>query len=339
MKEYRYTLEKYNGPSTRYNCPSCGSIKAFCRYIDTTTGQHIDPTVGRCNREGKCGYHQTPKQFFALHPGQIKPATMPVKPVPELKPLIVIPNAVLEQSIPGPGNNQFYYYLIDQFGRNITSDLIKKYSIGTSDHWPGSTVFWFIDIARKIRAGQVKLFNRDGHTVKGRTTWIHSILRGHEKEHPWLGSYQQNSMKVSCLFGEHLLKTERDKPIAIVEAPATAIVASIYFPKFQWLATGSLSYLTRNRCRNLINRRVVIFPDLGCYVRWKKKAEDLLGIAKIKVSNFLERNASPADLDQGLDLRDYLTRFSLKEFKQINSNQAISKSLPQKSINPQIKKL
>jgi hypothetical protein len=30
-------------------------------------GEHIHPSVGRCNRESNCGYHYTPKQYFQVN--------------------------------------------------------------------------------------------------------------------------------------------------------------------------------------------------------------------------------------------------------------------------------
>ena len=65
MTEHKYILEPYKGMNTRYRCPSCQQRdKTFSLYIDTDTGEHIHPSVGRCNRESKCGHHYTPKQYF-----------------------------------------------------------------------------------------------------------------------------------------------------------------------------------------------------------------------------------------------------------------------------------
>ena len=62
---HRYILEPYKGMNTRYRCPSCQQQdKTFSLYIDTETGEHIHPSVGRCNRESNCGHHYTPKQYF-----------------------------------------------------------------------------------------------------------------------------------------------------------------------------------------------------------------------------------------------------------------------------------
>ena len=82
MNTPAYHLQKYNGPSTRYTCPSCGAKHRFTRYVDAY-GRSLHPSVGRCDRESACGYHKTPRDYFAEHPVEKK--VTPVV-VPEAKP-------------------------------------------------------------------------------------------------------------------------------------------------------------------------------------------------------------------------------------------------------------
>ena len=135
--------------------------------------------------------------------------------------------------------------------------------------------------------------------------WAHKVLlKAEEAEH---FNLQQ------CLFGEHQL-VNKAKPIAIVESEKTAIIASVYLPDFVWLACGSLTNLTVERCRILAERKVVLFPDLNCLAKWNEKANQLraaLGCC-ISVSDLLERKASDAEKAQGLDLADFLVRFKPK---------------------------
>ena len=66
---YRFILEKYRGISTRYTCPQCGRKHTFTRYIDTeNNNQYLSERVGKCNRLDKCGYHYTPREYFADNP-------------------------------------------------------------------------------------------------------------------------------------------------------------------------------------------------------------------------------------------------------------------------------
>ena len=61
-------LEKYHGRVSRHTCPSCKQKQTFTYYIDANTEEAINPLVGRCNREIKCGYHYTPKEYFKDNP-------------------------------------------------------------------------------------------------------------------------------------------------------------------------------------------------------------------------------------------------------------------------------
>ncbi|MBP6610148.1 MAG: hypothetical protein KA206_03565, partial [Paludibacter sp.] len=66
-------LQKYKGTSTRHTCPQCGKKQSFTLYFDGNTHQPINKKVGICNRESKCGYHYTPKQFFIDNPLPLSP--------------------------------------------------------------------------------------------------------------------------------------------------------------------------------------------------------------------------------------------------------------------------
>lgn len=79
-----------------------------------------------------------------------------------------------------------------------------------------------------------------------------------------------------CYFGEHLL---RDLPegsaVAVVESEKTALVASIAFPEFIWIATGSISNLNPDRMEPLKPYSVTIFPDRDGAAKWEAKAQEL----------------------------------------------------------------
>ena len=98
----------------------------------------------------------------------------------------------------------------------------------------GAITFPFIDIQNKVRAIQVKQFDETNHT--NGTDFLHSIIEKHctRNNNPlpeWLQAYNKNETKVSCLFGEHLLNRYKRNPVAIVEAPKTAVYCWLYFHK------------------------------------------------------------------------------------------------------------
>lgn len=109
-----------------------------------------------------------------------------------------------------------------------------------------------------------------------------------------------------CLFGEHLISLEPDKPIAIVESEKSAIVASVYFPQYIWLACGGLSNLSFDKCKVLKGRNVILIPDLGGFIKWQTKAKELASTIQVRVSDILEKIASDKERQAGWDIADYL---------------------------------
>jgi len=312
MTEHRYILEPYKGMKTRYRCPSCQQRdKTFSLYIDTETGEHIHPTVGRCNRESNCGHHYTPKQYFQNNnisfdtpqPKAYKPRPF----IPQLKPISFIPVEVFKASLNPKAfeTNHFVKFLIDQFGVEVASQLVSRYFIATSKHWNGATVFWQIDTQGNIRTGKIMLYSpTTGKRVKNLEPpvyWVHKALKQPEFE------------LRQCLFGEHLL-IDKTKPVAIVESEKTAVIASVYLPQFVWVAVGSLTNLNAEKCSILNGRNVTLFPDLNGFEKWSSKAKELSHIEIFTVSDLLERKATEAEKKQGFDLADYLIRFDYKAF-------------------------
>lgn len=318
MSHHRYRLEPYAGMSSRHHCPGCNHReKTFALYIDTETGEILHPSVGRCNRESNCGYHYTPKEYF-MDNNIETPQQQPYKPriKPQEKPPSFISVEVFKNSLNPLAleQNHFVTFLTRLFGKDITTDLISRYFIGTSKYWPGASVFWQIDTKGKIRTGKIMLYSpATGKRVKepfNHITWAHKALR------------QPDFNLKQCFFGEHLL-IDKIKPVAIVESEKTAVIASVYLPQFIWLAVGSLTNLNAEKCSILKGRNVTLFPDLKCFEKWSIKAKELSYLATFTVSDLLERKATKAEKTQGLDLADYLIRFDFREFQQPENDFAL----------------
>ena len=315
MNKHRYILEPYKGMSSRYHCPECNKRdKTFTRYIDTETGEHIAPSVGRCNRESNCGYHYKPKQYFQDNSISVeqKPFLQVSKNYKKLqgseslaKPVSFIPVEVFKASLNGHETNHFVKFLIKIFGVEVASELVSRYFIATSKYWNGATVFWQIDTHGKVRTGKIMLYSNDtGNRIKephSHINWVHSVLK------------QPEFALQQCLFGEHLL-IDKIKPVALVESEKTAVIASVYLPQFLWLAVGSLTNLNAEKCGILKGRTITLFPDLNGFEKWSNKATELSHLATFAVSDLLERKASEAERKQGLDLADYLIKIDYKEF-------------------------
>src|SRR5690606_24183239 len=119
-----------------------------------------------------------------------------------------------------------------------------------------------------------------------------------------------------------------NNPIALVEAPKTAIYGTLYFglpnnPKnLLWLAVYNLSSLNLNKCKALKGRNVYLFPDLSkdskAYNLWSEKAQKIqeqLENAMFKVSDLLEELAPNQDREKGKDIADYLIKLDWRKFR------------------------
>ena len=130
------------------------------------------------------------------------------------------------------------------------------------------------------------------------------------------------------MFGEHLLHKYKYNPIALVEAPKTAIYGTLYFgypynlKNLLWLAVYNLSSLNLKKCKALKGRNVFLFPDLSkeskAYDLWNNKAQKIqeqLQGSFFKISNLLEQLATKEDKDQGKDIADYLIKLDWSKFR------------------------
>jgi hypothetical protein len=300
---FRYTLETKR--QRKHRCPSCGQ-KRFVRYIDNETGEYLAGEVGKCDRSENCQYHLTPSQWGKTNiidapQAHFKPITAALS-----KSLEYLHLDLVEASMK-PAINHFTAYLSSLFGAEIAKAVRLKYLIGSSKHWEGATVFWQVDEQDRARYGKVMLYNPEtGKRVKsseGRACIIgaHSILGKRDM------NYRQ------CFFGQHLLAEAPERKIGIVESEKTAIISSLFFPEFTWLATGGkngVKLYDLNVVSVLRGKKIVMFPDLGAYEEWEQKAAEISRLVEcqIKVSSKLENIATSEQRKLGLDLVDYLVK-------------------------------
>lgn len=334
---HRFTLEKYRTPASRHTCPECGKRREFTRYVDTLGEVEFPAYVGKCNREMNCGYHYTPRQYFKDagicfdRQGNIQTGSADTprrravsRPQPTAAPMPTashIDPAIFRRSLAGYERNNFAKFLRSKFGQETADAALTRYHVGTSRHWQnaGATVFWQVDISGKVRTGKVMLYDLDtGKRDKSehrKPTWVHALLR--------LADFHLEQ----CFFGEHLLGSEPGKAVAVVESEKTAIIASVFFARmnYLWLATGGKNFPPLERWEALRGRRVVLFPDTGQpkgtdtqtpFEQWSAKADELRKAGfQVSVSDLLERRASADERDAGADLADYLLRFDLADFQ------------------------
>ncbi len=347
---YRFELLKTSKKSL---CPHCSKLR-FVRFIDNQTKELLPPIYGRCDREANCGYYLNPyENGFAneiMKQENEKPiqwqsrqqqpgTTNQQQPKP-----VFIPAEILQATQSRPiEQNTFFKNLETKapfpFDPADLLKVSKLYKTGTiiKGYLTGSITFPFIDLSEKVRAIQVKQFDQQNHTTK--TTFIHALLSNHyqQTKQPipeWLKAYSLQEKKVTCFFGEHLLKEYPKNPIALVEAPKTCIYGTLYFGfpnenqrNFLWLSTFNLSSLQKEKAIVLKGRTVILFPDLSAtgkaFELWKEKAiqfEKEIPDTRFIVSDLLEKNATAEEKNKGFDMADFLIKQDWKQYRQTNSS-------------------
>ena len=305
MKNYRYELDK---SSRKHTCPAC-EHKTFVLYIDNLTGHPVHSSVGRCDRANNCAHHYPPKQYFAdNHIGNLRSYTPPPKPRLQLQPSVIKPE-LLKKSLSNYEHNHFAQWLAGVVGNDSVSEAIGRYFVGT---WGHGTVFWQIDLQGRIRTGKIITYDKDGHRRKDiipPVQWMHTV------------SETPGFILRQCFFGEHLL-SGNNKPVAITESEKTAVIASIYLPDMVWLSCGNCEGLNSKKYAVLTGRNVVLYPDAKMFNKWSDKAKQLRAIChKVSVSNLIETVSTEQERKAGLDLADFLIRFSPSEFAKIKSSE------------------
>lgn len=294
----KYQLQKYKGRSTKHTCPECEKRFCFTLYVDENNTP-LDERVGRCDHESSCGYHYTPKMFFEDNPQRREERNTwksytPPKPTPS-RPIDFIPREyVLRSEGMRSDFMKFLSTLTD--GENLQR-LMNDYHLGNTRD--DSVIYWQIDRQYRVRTGKVMAYRPDGHRNKDRPpNWIHSIMKRQQR-------LREDFNLSQCLFGEHLLTKYPTRVVAVVESEKSAILGSIVFAEYIWVATGGKSQLDRSKMRVLEGREVIMFPDVDGYAEWVERSK-LLTFAKVKVSDLLERSATEEERERKIDIGDWI---------------------------------
>ena len=299
MNNHRYILQKYAGRTSRFTCPKCEKNHQFTRYIDQETNTYLSNEVGICNRIDECGYHFTPKQYsdknglmtpYFINRPRIESAPQPIS---------FIDDKIFKETLAAFDENCFIQYLHSIFDTKTVNILIQEYHIGTSKVWKGgTTIFWQVDRKSGIRTG--KLIKYDSVTGKRlkvpfiHTNWVHSILK-----------LKDFNLK-QCFFGIHLIDIYPNKTIGIVESEKTAIIASVYFPEIVWIASGGADGINKEKVKDLVGRKVILFPDTSNESKILKKWEQKANEFGFELSSFTEEYAIDQKLKPGLDIADLI---------------------------------
>lgn len=286
METFHYSLKRYQGRSSRLQCPHCGRNHCFTPYVDAL-GNIVDPACGKCDHESSCGYHLPPREFFAKHPdrNQGTPKDMPIIPKRQVQ-TAFIPIVLLHLS---HSRGSTFWQWIESLGlpEDNVAKVFNEYHIGATK--ARQVIFWQIDTQGNVHDGKIMAYEPDGHRSHGQfPDFVSSRLR---KEQKVPRGYYTDKV----FFGLHLVKDCDPRAVIIVESEKTALLGAIIQPQHLWLATGGCAYLNKERIESLLGHRLVLIPDSGMYDKWKQVMEFTEGL-DYSISQAMEQYPPNTDI-------------------------------------------
>ncbi|MEM4554847.1 MAG: DUF6371 domain-containing protein [Candidatus Anstonellaceae archaeon] len=314
----------------KYPCPGC-QRKTYARLIDIQ-GDYLPYEFGRCDREIKCKYAVYPDVNWFK---QNRPEILSInsnnsynqkQTKMEAKKQHFFDKETYEKftSLERFAECDLIQYLKKLFDKKEIAEVIKKYRLGAivNGEYKGAICFPYINLNGDLAAVQVMRYDREtGRRAKdaaNATNWLDNLLLKHfgEKSPEWLKKYKENETKVTCFFGEHLL--QEGKPICIVEAPKTAIIAALQYPQYNWLASFNLSCMNADRLEALKKAnlsKVMLFPDCGAEQKWRQNIEYFSYNYPITFDfpTKWKKDLTPEQIEDGADLADAIIAKRQKE--------------------------
>lgn len=306
-RRFRFRL----GKTVSY-CPQCHR-RTFKPFLDAS-GAILDPTVGRCNRQFKCGYFLSPRQFFEANPSRRPTIGRLLPPMPPPPPVDFMPLQLVErsQNLFAGTDDALRRFFLSIFPAATVDAVWRLYCVGQSKLSGGSTMFWIIDQNMRVRTGKAMAYGSDGHRIRNPSggnpvCYVHKLYR--------------SSFNCSlCYFGSHLTQLFPDAALLMVESEKTALFLACCLGEKMLqnrlpIAVGGCSNLTYDPAAHrlqpdtyrgaiLQGRRLCLIPDCDAFSRWEAAAGGLrLTAASVSILDLRTHATSPTD-----DIMDILLR-------------------------------
>jgi hypothetical protein len=228
--KFIYKFEK--SPAKKGQCPNCKYKNCFRYYIG------LDREFGICERINSCGYFKRPN----MSSGNGQPVNTKV-----IEPLIKYLEKEYCQLLIDDQSSNFHKFC-QHDNLKIPKTHLEKWNIGSLYNERSKIVETVYIYQNHSKYLNVRHFE---YSIEGKRN---------KSKNPYSLKAPGKNLKYSfCLFGEHLLTSE--KIICIVESEKTAVIASYFYPQFDWLATGGKSGLTDEKIPILFNRIVYYLND------------------------------------------------------------------------------
>jgi hypothetical protein len=216
-------------------CPSCHEKGAW-RFLKTGNNRLPDE-FGICDK-GKCGHSNWPKKGASVRQEKIVE-----KPAPEV--IYATPERTKELLDKTNDFNNALHVLAHTLG--VPSSHLQKWRVATD----GNAIAYLH-------------FNKAGQLCNAKWMPYHPNGKRNHDRKPWTFPQpheEKNQEYKFCLYGEHLLSDDRARPVCLVESEKSAVLASYFYPQFDWLACGAANGVADHKIAPLHNRLVYWLRD------------------------------------------------------------------------------
>lgn len=294
VDNYNYGYQFEQSPKKKGTCPSCGYENVF-RYYQDSDGNRIED-AGKCERINSCQYHAKPNYKL------VKWGISETIVSESVKTDIIFPDQKILASIKNFEKNvssNFHKMCVSQL--KIPISHLQKWGVGTDKEF---TVFIY-----KTQD------NRVANTVH--IKYLESFKRDKDVNTFSLKKPKDSNAKYKMpLYGEHQLCKEKTKIVCVVESQKTAIIASWFYPHFDFVACGAANGLTSEKLSVLFGRKIYWLADAD------KAGRDNSSLKNLKA---YEQNFEIIDLfpsrNDGTDLADAIIEGNI-----------LSSEIPQKKL-------
>lgn len=274
-KSFRYQLDR---SSRKFPCPSCHK-KTFVRIVDIEEGEYISEEFGRCDRQNNCAYSRYPKkgkQSFTK------------KKLPQI-PLIA----------PDKKELMYFSFLNSNFHKfcrriGITNTHLKAWKVGSKRK---TTVFG--------------IFNQEERHINSKHVpyYLSGKRKRNVKVAAWYLKAPEGYRHEKHLYGLHLFDPKKDT--VLVESEKTAVLASYFYPGYNWLATGGAAGTLSEKINEFFigrSGRILYLSDNDRSGMENKTVKTLEALAQKSLNLSISIINPFPDQKEGYDLGDFISR-------------------------------
>lgn len=270
----------------RIDCPFCGKRSKYSAYINAKTGELAPEEYGMCS---SCRGRKSPPNNYVQGESMLsnyeelayfEADTLSIKFIDFYhKPKSYMSNTFIEA-------------LERRFGETEVKRVVDLYKIGRFEdyyHDSSAVVFPYLLTDSHCCTGKLMWFDDNLHRIKeGKKQYprfLHNLI--YRADNGILYDFNEYDVDDNgnefivpfklkmCLFGHHQIVNDATKTICLVESEKTAVIMSIVFPEFIWVASGGLNLIQSYKFTFFGGRKCFVFPDLdiedNSYNYWYEK--------------------------------------------------------------------